>query len=97
MPWDCKFHPQAAKDLFKLAKRNKPLGRAIVETHIPRILGDPYRAGCKKQGTLSHVWGYDLTFRGACYRVLYTIHPDFVRFIAFGIHDVAYRKAEGRA
>jgi mRNA-degrading endonuclease RelE of RelBE toxin-antitoxin system len=98
-PGDHQIHlnPQAAKDLYKLATRNKPLGRALIETHIPRILHNPYHAGGKKQGALSHVWGYDLSFNGACYRILYLIQKDFVRFIAFGTHDVAYRKAEGRA
>jgi len=96
MPWNSKFHPQAAKDLYKLTKKNKPLGKALIETHIPRILGNPFHAGCRKQGPLSHIWGYDFAFHGASYRILFIIHKDFVRFIAFGIHDVAYRKAEGR-
>jgi mRNA-degrading endonuclease RelE of RelBE toxin-antitoxin system len=97
MPWTSKFHPQAAKDLYKLVKKNRPLGKVLIETHIPRIIENPYQAGRKKQGPLSHVWGYDLSFHGVSYRILYTIQRDFVRFIAFGIHDVAYRKAEGRA
>ncbi len=97
MPWVSKLHPQAAKDLFKLVKKNKALGRAILDVHIPVILRDPYLAGVRKRGVLSHVWGYNLSFSGVSYRILYAIQPDSVRFIAFGVHDVAYRKAEGRA
>ncbi len=89
----CKFHPQAAKDLYKLTKRNKPLGKALLEVHIQKILQNPFRVGTKKRGDLSHVRGYDLVFHGTSYRILYVIHSDFVRFIAFGVHDVAYRRA----
>lgn len=97
MPWGSKFHPEAAKDLYKLSKKNKSLGKALAETHIPRTLQNPFHVGRKKHGPLSQVWGYDLAFRGISCRILYIIHHDFVRFLAFGVHDVAYRKAEGRA
>ncbi len=92
-----KFHPQAAKDLYKLAKKDKPLGKIILDTHIPRILSNPFQTGRKKHGMLSCVRGYEFAFQGKSYRILYTVHKDIVRFIAFGIHDIAYRKAEGRA
>ncbi|MBI5210083.1 MAG: type II toxin-antitoxin system RelE/ParE family toxin [Elusimicrobia bacterium] len=97
MSWGSSFHPQAAQDLYKLAKKNKPLGKALLEIHIPRILRAPYHAGRRKHGSLAHVWGYGFAFQGAAYRILYTIHADSVRFLAFGVHDVAYRRAEGRA
>lgn len=96
MPWSYKFHPGAAKDLFKLAKKNKPLGRLIADIHIAQIVADPYGAGRKKEGILSHVYGFNFNFQGVNYRILYAIYRDFVRFLAFGVHDVAYRKAEGR-
>ena len=96
MAWGFKFHPQAAKDLYKLAKKNKPLGKVITETHVAAILKEPYQAGNKKTGSLSRAYGYNFNFQGATYRIVYAIQPDFVRFIAFGVHDAAYSKAEGK-
>ena len=96
MAWAFKFHPAAAKDLYKLAKKNKPLGQAITNTHLPKITGDPHGAGYKKEGRLSHVWGYGFTHSGTNYRILYTITQNSIRFVAFGIHDIAYRKAQSR-
>ncbi|MBI4669064.1 MAG: type II toxin-antitoxin system RelE/ParE family toxin [Elusimicrobia bacterium] len=97
MAWVFKFHPGAAKDLYKMAKKNKPLGTLIIESHIPKIIANPYKAGHKKEGILSCVWGYNFTYQGINYRMLYEIHKDFIRFLAMGVHDTAYRKAAGRA
>ncbi len=96
MAWAFKFHPAAAKDLYKLSKKNRPLGQAIINTHIPKITVNPHGVGFKKEGNLSHVRGYGFTYCGSSYRILYTIAQNSIRFIAFGIHDMAYRKATGR-
>ncbi len=52
----------------------------------------------KKQGELSHLRAYGFTFRGVAYRVAYELDEarQLVTIVAIGVHDVAYRRAQGR-
>lgn len=90
------FKAAAARDLYKLTKQDKFLGKEIIDKHLPRILADPFGAGRKKKGDLAHVRGYNFNFKGVAYRILYSVEAQVVRIIAVGKHDVAYRRAAGR-
>jgi len=94
--YQLKFHPAAAKDLFKLAKNSKALGQIIIDNHLPKIVGDPLNAGRRKKGDLSHIFGYNFNYQRVSYRILYQVENDTVRIIALGVHDVAYKKAKKR-
>lgn len=96
MEYQLKFHPAAAKDLFKLTKDNKTLGKIIIDDHLAKILEDPSNAGNRKRGDLSHIFGYNLNYQMISYRILYQAESDIVRIIALGIHDAAYKKAKKR-
>jgi mRNA-degrading endonuclease RelE of RelBE toxin-antitoxin system len=98
MKYRLSFHPAAAKDLYKLTKRNKQLGQVAADQHFPAILKDPFKAGKKKEGDLSHVIrGYGFTFQGITYRIVYTVEGEIVRIIAIGTHDIAYRRSKERS
>lgn len=90
------FLEAAARDLFKLTRRNQPLLHQIVATHIPAILRDPYTAGQAKKGNLSDVRAYDLKVKGVAYRLIYQVSGEVVRFVAIGPHDSAYQRAKRR-
>lgn len=96
MEYKLKFHPAAAKDLFKLTRNNKVLGRIIVNDHLPKILDDPLNSGNRKRGDLSHIFGYNFNYQRVSYRILYQVESNTVRIVALGIHDVAYKKAKKR-
>jgi mRNA-degrading endonuclease RelE of RelBE toxin-antitoxin system len=91
---DLRFHPAAARDLAKLTERDRPLLDRI-ERALREIQENPY-AGEKKSGDLAECWAKGFTFRRVAYRIVYRIAPPRVLVLAFGIHDVAYRKARGR-
>jgi mRNA-degrading endonuclease RelE of RelBE toxin-antitoxin system len=90
-----KFNPAAAKDLYKLAKKNKELASVIIDQILPEIVKNPLQ-GRMKRGDLKRIRSNDFTFKGISYRVLYEIEMDLVRIFAIGIHDVSYRKAKSR-
>lgn len=96
MAYRYEFLEAAAKDLFKLTRHNQPLLHAIVTTHIPAILRDPFAAGEPKKGDLAHVRAYGLTIKGVAYRLVYAIEDDAVVFVAVGPHDAAYARARRR-
>lgn len=93
MAYKLKFHPAAGSDFYKLTKRNKLLGKVIIDTHIKKILTNPYKIGIKKSGDLSNIYGYNFNFKGVSYRILYEIKSSTIRIMAAGVHDVAYRKS----
>lgn len=95
MGYKLKFRPAAAKDLYKLTKKNEELGALIINEKIPGLLSEPFK-GRKKKGKLSYIRSYDFNFRGDSYRILYEIEGNIVRIFAIGLHDVAYRKAKRR-
>jgi mRNA-degrading endonuclease RelE of RelBE toxin-antitoxin system len=90
-----KLKQAAAKDLYKLVKKNKSLGRVIINQVLPEIVENPFQ-GRMKQGDLSQFRSWDFNFKGSAYRVLYEIEGDLVRIFAIGVHDVSYRKAKSR-
>lgn len=96
MEYRLKFHPAAAKDLFKLTKKDKNLGKIIIDEHLSLIMKSPIDAGSRKRGDLSHIRGYNFRYKSINYRILYQVESDAIRIIALGIHDVAYRKAKKR-
>ena len=95
MPFQLKLKPAAAKDLYKLVKKNKILGRVIIDQVLPEIIVNPFQ-GKMKLGDLSRFRSWDFNFKGTAYRVLYEIEGEVVRIFAIGIHDVSYRKAKSR-
>jgi mRNA-degrading endonuclease RelE of RelBE toxin-antitoxin system len=92
------FTKSAGDDLDKLIKHNTALAVRLITEHVPAIVRDPKAAGEKKQGDLAHVRAYGFTFRGVAYRVVYSVDDarQAVTFVAFGVHDVAYRRAQRR-
>lgn len=60
MAYRSEFDVAAAKDLYKLTRRNQPLLHAIATEHIPAILRDPVAAGEQKRGRLSDHRTYNL-------------------------------------
>ncbi|MBI2955102.1 MAG: type II toxin-antitoxin system RelE/ParE family toxin [Chloroflexi bacterium] len=98
MAYDSDFARSAVDDLDKLIKHNRALATQLVTEHIPAITRDPKAVGEKKKGDLSHVRAYAFTFRGVAYRIVYEVDDDHQRVtvIAFGVHDVAYRRARNR-
>lgn len=97
MAYRYEFIEAAAKDLFKLTKRNQPLLHEITTRHIPAILKDPLKAGEPKRGDLAGVRAYNLKVDNVAYRLAYSVEGDVVRFIAIGPHDEAYAKASRRS
>ena len=95
MGFHLKFKPAAAKDLYKLAKKNKRLGAIIANQVIPEILKNPLQ-GRMKQGDLKKIRSKDFDLKGASYRILYEIEGKIIRIYAVGVHDVSYRKAKSR-
>ena len=95
MPFQLKLKQAAAKDLYKLVKKNKSLGRVIINQVLPEMVDKPFQ-GKMKQGDLSRFRSWDFNFKGTAYRVLYELEGDLVRIFAIGIHDVSYRKAKSR-
>jgi mRNA-degrading endonuclease RelE of RelBE toxin-antitoxin system len=89
------FKPAAAKDLYKIARRNKELGALLTNRIIPEILKKPF-LGRMKQGDLKKFRSKDLDFKGISYRIVYEIEDKTVRIYAIGVHDVSYRKAKSR-
>jgi mRNA-degrading endonuclease RelE of RelBE toxin-antitoxin system len=96
--YDVQFTASAADDLGKLIKHNAPLAVQIITQHVPAIARDPKAVGEKKQGDLAGVRGYGFSFHGVAYRVVYEVgdDPPRVTFVAFGVHDTAYRRARNR-
>jgi mRNA-degrading endonuclease RelE of RelBE toxin-antitoxin system len=90
------FIEAAAKDLYKLTRRNQPLLHAITTEHIPAILMDPYAAGEPKKGKLANCRGYNIKVENVAYRLVYRLQGEVVEFIAIGPHDEAYARAERR-
>ena len=95
MPFQLKLKQAAAKDLCKLVKKNKSLGRVIINQVLPEMVDNPFQ-GKMKQGDLGRFRSWDFNFKGTAYRVLYELEGDLVRIFAIGIHDVSYRKAKSR-
>jgi mRNA-degrading endonuclease RelE of RelBE toxin-antitoxin system len=54
MEYGLKFKAAAAKDLYKLAKKTRDLGRLIVNEHIPALLKNPLHVRLK-QGDLKNI------------------------------------------
>lgn len=97
MAYRYEFIASAAKDLLKLTRRNHPLLLALVTTHIPTILRDPYAAGDPKKGDLADLRAYDIKLDNVAYRLIYRIDEDAVIFVAIGPHDAAYERAGRRS
>ena len=95
MDYILKFKAAAAKDLYKLTKKNSDLGKLIVNEHIPALLRNPFH-GNPKQGDLKNIRSWDFNFRDVTYRILYELEEPTVMIYAIGVHDVAYRKAKSR-
>jgi len=95
MEYHLTFKAAAAKDLYKLTKKNRELGKLIVLEQIPELMRDPLK-GRLKQGDLSDIRSRDFGFRDVTYRILYQVDGETVRIYAIGAHDVAYRKAKSR-
>ena len=95
MAFRLKFKPGAAKDLYKLSKKNKEFGALITNQIIPQILKNPLH-GRMKQGDLKKIRSKDFDFKGVSYRILYEIEGEIIRIFAIGVHDVSYRKAKSR-
>ena len=95
MEYILKFKAAAARDLFKLTRKNRDLGKLIVNEQIPVLLGTPLK-GRQKRGDLKNIRSWDFTFREVAYRILYELDGPIVRIYAVGTHDVAYRKAKSR-
>jgi mRNA-degrading endonuclease RelE of RelBE toxin-antitoxin system len=89
------FKAAAAKDLYKLTKKNRELGKLIVHKQIPELMKNPLK-GRLKQGDLQDIRSWDFGFRDVTYRILYQVDDANVRIYAVGAHDVAYRKAKSR-
>lgn len=96
MAFRYEFIEAAAKDLFKLTRRNHALLHAIATEHIPRVLADPYGVGEQKRGKLADVRAYNIKADNVAYRLVYRVQADVVLFIAIGPHDEAYARAERR-
>jgi len=95
MEYILKFKPAAARDLYKLTKKNRDLGKIIINDHIPALLKNPLQ-GRPKQGDLKSIRSWDFNLRDAAYRILYALEEPIIRIMAIGVHDVAYRKAKSR-
>ena len=95
MAYTLKFKAAAARDLYKLTKKNRDLGKLIVNEHLPALLKNPLQ-GRPKQGDLKNIRSWDFNFRDVTYRILYELTELAVRIFAIGVHDVAYRKAKSR-
>ena len=91
------FIAAAARDLHKLTQRNHPLLMALVLTHIPAIIDDPYKAGAPKKGDLAGLRAYDLQLRNVAYRLIFAVEEDTVVFVAIGPHATAYERAGRRS
>ena len=95
MEYRMTFKAAAAKDLYKLTKKNRELGELIVLEQIPELMQNPLK-GRLKQGDLKDIRSRDFGFREVTYRILYKVDGATVRIYAIGAHDVAYRKAKSR-
>ena len=95
MDYNLKFKAAAARDLYKLTKKNRELAKLIVNEQIPALLKQPIQ-GRLKQADLKNIRSWDFSFRDVTYRILYELEGPTVRIIAIGAHDVAYRKAKSR-
>ena len=95
MDYSLKFKAAAARDLYKLTKKNRELAELIVNEQIPALLKQPIQ-GRLKQGDLKNIRSWDFNFRDVTYRILYEVEGPTIRIIAIGVHDVAYRKAKSR-
>jgi hypothetical protein len=95
MAFRLKLRPAAARDIYKLTKKNKELGPIIATRIIPDLIQEPLK-GRMKRGDLKKFRSMDFDFQGVCYRILYEIEGDFVRVHAAGVHDVSYRKTKSR-
>ena len=95
MEYILKFKAAAARDLYKLTKKNRDLGKLIVNEQISELLKTPLK-GRRKHGDLKNFRSWDFTFREVSYRILYEVDGPIVRIYAVGTHDVAYRKAKSR-
>jgi len=95
MEYSLKFKPAAARDLYKLTKKNRDLGKLIINEHLPALLENPLQ-GRMKQGDLKNIRSWDFKFRDVTYRILYELEEPTVRIFAIGVHDVSYRKAKSR-
>jgi mRNA-degrading endonuclease RelE of RelBE toxin-antitoxin system len=91
------FTPSAAYDLHKLTRRNQPLLRAIVLTHIPTALLNPYEAGAQKNGDLAGLHACNIRLQDVAYRLVYAIEEQLVVFVAIGRHDRAYPRVSRRS
>jgi mRNA-degrading endonuclease RelE of RelBE toxin-antitoxin system len=92
MEYSLKFKAAAARDLYKLTKKNRDLGKLIINEHLPALLKNPLQ-GRLKQGDLKNIRSWDFNFRDVTYRILYELEEPTVKIFAIGVHDVAYRKA----
>lgn len=90
------FGPGATRDLDDLTRHNGAVLAALLASHIPAILADPFGAGEKKKGDLAHVRGYGFTVRSVVYRLTYKVDDDVVTVLSVDTHDEAYAKARRR-
>jgi len=95
MEYHLTFKAAAAKDLYKLTKKNRELGNLLVHEQIPELMQNPLK-GRLKQGDLKGIRSWDFGFRDVTYRILYQVDGATVKIYAVGAHDVAYRKAKSR-
>ena len=72
MQYSLKFKTAAARDLYKLTKKNRDLGKLIVNEHFPALLKNPL-LGHLKQGDLKNIRSWDFNFRDVTYRILYEL------------------------
>jgi mRNA-degrading endonuclease RelE of RelBE toxin-antitoxin system len=95
MDYSLKFKAAAARDLYKLAKKNRELAKLIANEQIPALLKQPIQ-GHLKRGDLKNIRSWDFNFRDVTYRILYELEGPTLMIVAIGVHDVAYRKAKSR-
>jgi mRNA-degrading endonuclease RelE of RelBE toxin-antitoxin system len=95
MEYHLTFKAAAAKDLYKLTKKNSELGKLVVLEQILELMQNPLK-GRLKQGDFKDIRSWDFGFRDVTYRILYQVDGATVRIYAVGAHDVAYRKAKSR-
>ena len=72
MEFHLTFKAAAAKDLYKLTKKNRELGKLLVHKQIPELMQNPLKGRLKK-GDLKDIHSWDFGFRDVTYRILYQV------------------------
>jgi len=73
MPYKDEYHPKIKGDLKKL---DKPVVKDIFDTHIDRILLDPYNAGEALHGSLAGISSYHFTQNKVGYRIAFAVREE---------------------